>query len=140
MTKEDSTFQVVYYPNLGTGIYAKAFFPNEHPRTILVGPRSLWPQNVNFLWNILCHELGHVLGIRHTKWEHDREPGHGLYYPTRALDYSSVMNADLARDLSLLVISPQDTRDVQQLYRRREGFHRYHGKTYRKYRIIDVVV
>jgi hypothetical protein len=126
--KKSATFRVVYNQNMGRGHYAVAFFPNAYHvynKTIYVGPLSFQSENVNFISNVLCHELGHVLGIRHTKWaskEWDR-PG-GFYFPNFALDYLSVMNDDLAHTLSLFVISHQDAEDMKKLYRLPAGPHR----------------
>jgi hypothetical protein len=132
-----AAFHVVHDPHMGSEIYAKAFFPNDYDKTLTVGPRSFRRDKVDFLSNVLCHELGHVLGIRHTSWE-TTEPGRtAFYFPTRALDGASVMNCNLAHNLALLVISDRDAREVRQLYSLSRGLHD-RGALYGNFRVIGV--
>jgi hypothetical protein len=118
----EAVFRVVYDPYLSSEYYATAFFPSAYDKTLAVGPLSFQRENVDFLSNVLCHELGHVLGVRHTKWE-TTERGPAFYFPTRALDEASVMNSALAHTLALLVISKKDAEEVRQLYSLAEGLH-----------------
>lgn len=46
-------------------VYARAFFPQEAPGEIYIYQFALEGSNANHLANILAHELGHVLGLRH---------------------------------------------------------------------------
>jgi hypothetical protein len=122
-----AVFYVVYYPSMGSDTYAKAFLPSDYNsdynKTIAVGPLSFEPDKVDFLSNVLCHELGHVLGIRHTYWEKTEPCQAAFYFPTRALDSASIMNSALAHTLALLVISKKDAEEVRQLYSLAEGLH-----------------
>jgi hypothetical protein len=124
---DKAVFHVVHHPNMGSDTYAKAFFPSDYNsdynNTIAVGPLSFEPGNIGFLSNVLCHELGHVLGIRHTKWETTEPSQAAVYFPTRELDEASVMNSALAHTLALLVISEKDAEEVRQLYSLAEGLH-----------------
>jgi hypothetical protein len=77
---ELADFTVVYQPRqLLTGgnypVYATSFFPNSDPASRQVNVYSLALQNRDALVGVLCHEIGHVLGLRHefAAW---REPSH----------------------------------------------------------------
>ncbi|KAF3902067.1 hypothetical protein ABW21_db0200320 [Orbilia brochopaga] len=68
LAKEDAFFSIIFSrqpPNGTTTIIA--FFPNDPPekRTITIYPFAFAPVNRDALANMLCHELGHVLGLRH---------------------------------------------------------------------------
>jgi hypothetical protein len=119
----EAVFRVVYDPYMSSDFYAKAFFPSDRNRILAVGSLSFQRENVDLLSNVLCHELGHVLGIRHTKWETTEPSQAAVYFPTRALDEASVMNSALAHTLALLVISKRDAQEVRQLYSLAEGLH-----------------
>lgn len=57
-----ATFAVIY-ENRNRQAYACSFFPNELSRELIVYPSSL--REPDCLANILAHEVGHILGLRH---------------------------------------------------------------------------
>ncbi|KAH6608901.1 matrix metallo ase-11 [Trichoderma cornu-damae] len=64
---EPASFEIKYkhspkYKN-SDSTYARAFFPQACPSNLLVYRRAL--DNADFLANILAHEFGHILGLRH---------------------------------------------------------------------------
>jgi hypothetical protein len=50
----------------GETAFARAFFPGDVPLTVYVYALSFKPLYRNYLANIFCHELGHILGARHS--------------------------------------------------------------------------
>jgi Met-zincin len=49
-----------------SGPIARAFFPdNNHGHVVTVWKTAFGPDWYDNLWNVLCHELGHVIGLRH---------------------------------------------------------------------------
>lgn len=68
---EPATFRLVYdHQQLQDDLLANAFLPNEvqtgKPR-LTVYPLAFCKERdyYNYLTNVFCHELGHVLGLRH---------------------------------------------------------------------------
>lgn len=69
---DKATFAVMYEPRGKNGAYARSFFPNdEAPHKLMVYDKSR--KELEFLANILAHEIGHILGLRHER-AHVREP------------------------------------------------------------------
>ncbi|KAK6353498.1 hypothetical protein TWF696_005461 [Orbilia brochopaga] len=68
-------FFLVVASNYNRGVYAEAFFPNDaaEPRVVTVYPRVFRDRKAMF--NVFCHELGHVLGLRH-EYAGERERQH----------------------------------------------------------------
>ncbi|KAI1081568.1 hypothetical protein F5B20DRAFT_534436 [Whalleya microplaca] len=66
---EPAIFQVVYrqYASGDNDTYAFSFFPGDLPRRrkLFVFAKSFEPDIVDSMANILCHEVGHILGLRH---------------------------------------------------------------------------
>ncbi|RYP47416.1 hypothetical protein DL768_006531 [Monosporascus sp. mg162] len=66
-----ATFQVIYHDMPAdnyANVYAEAFFPNAHlptERTLIVYGLALNEGNRDYLANILSHEIGHIMGLRH---------------------------------------------------------------------------
>ncbi|PON31069.1 hypothetical protein TGAM01_v200489 [Trichoderma gamsii] len=65
---EKATFAIKYCfepDDCRPDVYARAFFPKTSPDELFVYQFALEPYNVDFLANILAHEFGHILGLRH---------------------------------------------------------------------------
>lgn len=60
----EATFEVVY-GGPSTDYVARAFFPNETTRQVLVYSASFTPSGLARMQNSFQHELGHVMGLRH---------------------------------------------------------------------------
>ncbi|KLU86244.1 hypothetical protein MAPG_05260 [Magnaporthiopsis poae ATCC 64411] len=61
-----ANFRVVYSPQKHP--LAMGFFPNDGPpeaRTLWIYAQAFEPRHVNNQANILAHEIGHILGLRH---------------------------------------------------------------------------
>ncbi|RSL66591.1 hypothetical protein CEP54_003695 [Fusarium duplospermum] len=68
LTRRDAFFSVVYFVDTTEDrTLATAFFPNcpAKSRVVKVYPRAFTFTFREALVNIFCHELGHVLGLRH---------------------------------------------------------------------------
>ncbi|KAI0098909.1 hypothetical protein GGR51DRAFT_536863 [Nemania sp. FL0031] len=67
-SESPATFQIKYRElpfNRDRGVYAESFFPQDGAGTLFVYKLALTKGNIGFLSNVLAHELGHVLGLRH---------------------------------------------------------------------------
>jgi hypothetical protein len=137
-----ATFKVIYDGQLPLNDYAVAFFPGDRNRVLRVGPRSFWPQYRQYISNVLCHELGHIIGLRHELWQFPPYPESipACYFPTipfnyesvlAVINYASVMNHRLAYDLSLLVVSDRDGDETRRFYLQQDGpYGMYHIKNH----------
>ncbi|KAL7939084.1 hypothetical protein V8C35DRAFT_285658 [Trichoderma chlorosporum] len=110
-----ATFAVTYdtrdYRGYRRKVYASAFFPNEKCRELIIYPRSC--KEPDFLANILAHEIGHILGLRHEFADTDLEE---LKIPSVALgDQSpeSIMNRHSTREYK---VTDRDWKDLRDLY------------------------
>ncbi|KAI1117976.1 hypothetical protein F5Y14DRAFT_292281 [Nemania sp. NC0429] len=64
----EATFQIKYRDSpsdYDPKVFAEAFFPHEWRGTLFVYRSALEEGNRDYLANILAHELGHILGLRH---------------------------------------------------------------------------
>ncbi|KAJ6257490.1 hypothetical protein Dda_7275 [Drechslerella dactyloides] len=63
--KRGEAFFSVVASNYDRRVYAEAFFPNDpvESRVLTVYPLAF--QNHKAMYNVFCHELGHMLGLRH---------------------------------------------------------------------------
>jgi hypothetical protein len=117
LCREDATFIVVYDADLGSDTtYAFAFFPGDQNCIIHIGPRMFRHEYINYIPNVLCHELSHVLGLRHEFWAESHEPGRACYFPNVVIDRASIMNDKNAHDLSLFVLSALDHKNIRDFY------------------------
>ncbi|OTA97987.1 hypothetical protein M426DRAFT_70609 [Hypoxylon sp. CI-4A] len=65
---QPATFQIYYFdlPADGdTNVGAESFYPQDKPGTLSVYKVALRKPNIEYLANILAHEIGHILGLRH---------------------------------------------------------------------------
>ncbi|UKZ64737.1 uncharacterized protein TrAtP1_005948 [Trichoderma atroviride] len=114
---EKATFAIKFCPqsdNCRRDVYARAFFPNDSPDELSVYELALERSNVCFLANILAHEFGHILGLRH---EFAVETSF-LWGKENA---RSVMN--YFSDLSQLQVGPQDREELATFYECDERRH-----------------
>lgn len=114
--EEDATLLVIYDRFLGPNTFARAFFPGDSRRVIDIGPRFL--SSARYTSNVLTHELGHVLGLRHELWDFylPREKNNVYHWPSDMRDCASIMNNHNACNLPLLVLSEQDRAIVRAFY------------------------
>jgi hypothetical protein len=117
LCREDATFIVVYDADLRSDTYAFAFFPGDQNCIIHIGPRMFRHEYINYISNVLCHELGHVLGLRHEFWAESHEPGRACYFPNVVIDRASIMNHKNAHNLSLFVLSALDHKNIRDFYK-----------------------
>jgi hypothetical protein len=133
--KVTATFHVKFSKAIGNN-YAIACFPDAKDCTLRIGKHTLkaW----NHLFHILCHELGHIIGLRHEFWKEDGEgeTEPAVYLTFRKLDPDSVMNARNAKDLTRLAISRHDAEDARMFYRLPAGRQSDSGAL-RGYTIVD---
>ncbi|KAK1254575.1 hypothetical protein MKX08_008570, partial [Trichoderma sp. CBMAI-0020] len=114
---EKATFAIKFCPqsdNCRRDVYARAFFPSDSPDELSVYELALKRSNVCFLANILAHEFGHILGLRH---EFAVETSF-LWGKENA---QSVMN--YFRNLSQLQVGPQDREELASFYECDERRH-----------------
>lgn len=113
---------------------AQAFFPyrvrREKQPQLRVLPSAFEQANYNRIVNILCHELGHVLGLRHQFAQTDPRELHMSSVRIGEDDVSSVMN--YFTDLSLLCIQKSDFDGVRE-------FYAFDGECYRGFMVEEVV-
>ncbi|KAK4066160.1 uncharacterized protein Triagg1_8228 [Trichoderma aggressivum f. europaeum] len=121
---DPATFAVIY-ENRHRQAYACSFFPNEPSRELLVYPSSL--REPDYLANILAHEVGHILGLRH-EFAHKREKGcpsvlFGSENPDSIMNYFDHPEQPQVRE-----------QDLEEL----ERFYAYDKVKYGKLSILDV--
>ncbi|OTA56808.1 hypothetical protein K449DRAFT_468104 [Hypoxylon sp. EC38] len=114
---EPAVFQLVYSDSRTQPYFAYSFFPGDSPKERrLCVHNSLFTTvqgNDGWLTNIFCHELGHILGLRHV-FAHQRE----LHKPSVQLgkeNDSSVMN--YFNDLGNMRIQESDYAEVREFYK-----------------------
>ncbi|KAL9480527.1 hypothetical protein ACSS6W_005313 [Trichoderma asperelloides] len=114
---EKATFAIKYCfepDDCRRDVYARAFLPKTSPGELFVYELALKSSNVGFLTNILAHEFGHILGLRH-------EFAVETSFLWGEANDRSVMN--YFSDLNQLQVGEQDREDLATYYEWEAGQH-----------------
>lgn len=120
-----AVFELVYSKDISGShdrTYARSFGPCDPPgeRTLFIYARSFKSTVVKFMSNTFCHEIGHILGLRHEN-AHHRETGDDVKsYRFGPANQRSVMNS---YPPWMLQIDQQDIKSAQDFYAYDEDFY-----------------
>jgi hypothetical protein len=121
LVEVDAVFLVELDPKLDTSVFAKAFFPGDDRQVLDISPVLLEEKYEKHVDNILCHELGHVLGLRH---EFQYVTEQNIYhYPAPMFDHDSIMNCENVKDLASFTLSNLDRVNTHRFYDLPAGPH-----------------
>ncbi|KKP03620.1 hypothetical protein THAR02_04304 [Trichoderma harzianum] len=110
---DSATFVVTYHCHGPRNIYASSFFPDESPGDLLVYRLGLF--NAVYLANILAHEIGHILGLRHEFADKTHKEGKILRCVLFGKENPrSIMN--YYKNPGELQVSQQDLRELKEFY------------------------
>ncbi|KAJ4862324.1 metallo-peptidase family m12B reprolysin-like domain-containing protein [Trichoderma breve] len=110
---DEATFAVVYEDS-SEGVYAVSFFPRASGGKLILFESSL--SNTDYLANILVHEVGHILGLRH-EFADEREPEPSILIGRE--NTNSVMN--YFKQLSKYQVTEEDLQELAEFYAYDEG-------------------
>lgn len=116
-----ATFVVTYRRDGPRDLYARSFFPDDSTGELPVYNLAL--SNAAHLANILAHEVGHILGLRH-EFADEYHP-EGRIFPCVLLGKKnprSIMN--YYKDPGQLKVSEQDLRGLKELYECNDGSYK----------------
>ncbi|UKZ49436.1 hypothetical protein TrVGV298_003683 [Trichoderma virens] len=132
---DQATFAVIYNDDYddtddddddGRKPYARSFFPTKSSsRKLIVYPLSLRKRDC--LANILAHELGHILGLRHEAAQEKEQSYFSVRFGKR--NPRSIMN--YFKDPKQLRVTKQDLKDL-------DGIYTYDQPAYGGLRIVDI--
>ncbi|KAI0885545.1 uncharacterized protein GGS22DRAFT_161188 [Annulohypoxylon maeteangense] len=101
--------------------YATSFFPDAAPgrRKIVLHESSFLPLYRASIFNILCHEFGHTLGMRHwdAGWTEPNYPS--ICFPPDSNNKLSVMG--IYKHPETLRFHPEDIEWLREFYSRKNG-------------------
>ncbi|KAI1092589.1 hypothetical protein F5B19DRAFT_196510 [Rostrohypoxylon terebratum] len=74
-------------------VYARSFFPGNPPgeRIITLHDLSFQPQYRDSIFNILCHEFGHTIGMRHWNAASEERVSPSVHFPPGSDNRPSIM-------------------------------------------------
>jgi hypothetical protein len=124
---EAATFQIAYqkFPlDNDPNTYAESFFPREWASSLFVYQKGL--ENAAYLANILAHELGHVLGLRH-EFAPEEEEDCSVRFGNK--NDQSVMN--YFDHASKHIVGQQDLDELA-------AFYAYDQAYYREWLVVDI--
>ncbi|KAI1274885.1 hypothetical protein F5Y07DRAFT_371795 [Xylaria sp. FL0933] len=109
--RNKASFQVKYCDmpdDEDSRVYAQSFFPQEKAGKLSIYKLALEDANIKYLANILAHEIGHILGLRHEF----RETWKSVRWGKK--NERSVMNYFM--HLNQYSVQKQDLRDLKSFY------------------------